>query len=84
MNCLHSFRTENKLKSREKVFKNKDFYGIVMLSLKDNILQFNRYIESDKTPYIIYADLDSFIKNIDGYANNPKKSSAAKTSKHIP
>ena len=24
LNCLHSFRTENKLKSREKVYKNKD------------------------------------------------------------
>ena len=25
LNCLHSFRTENKLKSHEKVCKNKDF-----------------------------------------------------------
>ena len=30
LNCLHSFRTENKLKSHEKVFKNKDFCGVVM------------------------------------------------------
>ena len=30
LNCLHSFRTENKLKSHEKVCKNKDFGGIVM------------------------------------------------------
>ena len=32
LNCLHSFRTENKLKCYEKVCKNKDFCGIVMLS----------------------------------------------------
>ena len=32
LNCLHSFRTENKLKSHEKVCQNKDFCGIVMLS----------------------------------------------------
>ena len=36
-NCLHSFRTENKLKSHEKVCKNKDFYVIVMPSENDNI-----------------------------------------------
>ena len=29
---------------------------------KDNILKFNQYIKSDKTPCIIYADLTSFIK----------------------
>ena len=38
LNCLHSLRTESKLKSLEKVCKNKDFCGIVMPSKKDNIL----------------------------------------------
>ena len=32
LNCLHSFRTENKLKSHEKLCKNKDFCVIVMPS----------------------------------------------------
>ena len=32
LNCLHSFWTENILKSHEKVCKNKDFYGIVVPS----------------------------------------------------
>ena len=40
LNCLHSFRIENKHKSHEKVCKNKDFCGIVMPSEKDNILGF--------------------------------------------
>ena len=30
LNYLHSFRTENRLKSPEKVCKNKDVCGIVM------------------------------------------------------
>ena len=38
LNSHHSFRTENKFKSREKVCKNKDFYEIVMPPEKDNIL----------------------------------------------
>ena len=30
LNCLHTFRTKNKLKYHEKVCKNKDFCGIAM------------------------------------------------------
>ena len=60
--CLHSFRTENKLKSHEKVCQNKDFCRIVMPSEKDNILEFNKYMKSDKMPYINYADFESLIK----------------------
>ena len=66
LNCLHSFRTENRLKFHEKVCKNKDFCGVVMPSENDNILEFNQYIKSDKMPYIIYADIESLIKKIDG------------------
>ena len=61
INCLHSFRTENKLRSNEKLCKNKDFFGIVMPSEKDNILEFNQYMKSDKTTNIIYTDIESLI-----------------------
>ena len=53
LNCLHYFRTENKLKSHENVCKNKDFCWIVMPPEKDNILEFNQYMTSDKMSYII-------------------------------
>ena len=33
-----------------------------MLSEDTKILQFNQYHKSDKTPFIIYADLESLIK----------------------
>ena len=49
-----------------------------MLSQKDNILQFNQNMKSDKMPYIIYSDLESLIEKIDGCANNPEKSSTIK------
>ena len=32
LNFLHYFRTKNKLESHEKVFKNKDFCGVLMYS----------------------------------------------------
>ena len=35
LNCLHSFRTENKLKSHEKVCKNKDFCRTVIPTQKN-------------------------------------------------
>ena len=42
-----------------------------MTSEKDEILKFNQYMTSDRMPYIIYADMKSLIKKIDGVANNP-------------
>ena len=83
-NCLHSFRTENRLKSRENVSENKDFCGIVTPSEKDNVLEFNQCVKSDKITHIIYADIESLIKKADRYANNPENSSATKIGDHIP
>ena len=81
---LHSFRTENKLTSHEKICKNKDFCGISMPSEKNNILEFNQYMKLDKLPYIIYADIESLIRKIGGCANNPEKSATTKIVEHIP
>ena len=54
--------------------KIKDFCGIVIPSEKDKILEFNKYMKSDKMPYIIYADIEFLIKKIDGCANNSENS----------
>ena len=53
-----------------------------MQSEKDNILEFNQYVKSDKTPYIIYVDVESLIKKLDGCAN-PENSSTTKIGEHI-
>ena len=45
LDCLCSFRKENKLKPHEKACENKDFCRIVIPSEKDNILEFNQYIK---------------------------------------
>ena len=34
--------------------------------------------------YIIYADMESLIKKVDGCANNPETSSTTKLGEHIP
>ena len=55
LNCLHSFRTKNKLDSRKKVRKNKDFCNTIMTFEDTEILQFNQYHKSDKAPFSFNA-----------------------------
>ena len=84
MNCLNSFRTEDKLKPREKICKNQDFCRTLMPTEKIKRLEFSQYMKSDSMPSIIYADIESIIRKIDGCAWNPEKSSTMKKGKEIP
>ena len=74
---------KNKFKSHEKVCKNKDFFKTVIPPGKDNILEFNQYMKLDKMSYIIYADIESFIKKMVGFEIAPENSSTAKMVEHI-
>ena len=67
----------------KKICQNKEFCRILMPSEKDNILEFSQHTKSDKMSYIIYADIKSLIRKIDGCANNPEKSSTTKLGEHI-
>ena len=42
------------------------------------MLEFNQYMKSDKMLYIIYVDIESFIRKIDACENNPGNSSTTK------
>ena len=77
MPSLVRVRTKNKLGQYKRVCENKDFCNA-------KILAFNQYQKSVKAPFIIYADLECIIERIDGYNNNPEKSSTRKVSEHIP
>ena len=55
------FRTENKLKTHQRVFKSKYFCGIVML-LENNMLEFSHYMKAGKMSYNICADMESLIE----------------------
>ena len=74
---------KKQFKSHKKVCKDKYFCGVVM-SFEDNkILKLNQYWDSDKTPLIIYADLESLIKKSDWCRNNLDKLSTTKVGKNI-
>ena len=55
------------------VCDNKDACNVVMSSEVFNILEYYHYRTSDKTSFIIYADLESLIGKIDGCKNNREK-----------
>ena len=52
-----------------------------MPSKKDSVLEFNHYMKPNKMPYIIYTDMKSLIRNIDGRANNAENYSTIKIGK---
>ena len=83
LNCVHSFRTKNKLESHKKVRKNKDLCNVIVTSEDTKVLELNQYQKSDKEPFVIYADLECIIEKLDGCKNNPENSSTTKVSKHI-
>ena len=70
-----------KLESNKKVFEG--FYNIIMLCEDSKILEFNQYQKSNKTPFLIYANLECLIAKIDGCKNNPLNSYITKVSGHI-
>ena len=84
LNCLHYFRTKNKLESQKKVCKNKDFCNVIVPFEDTKLLEFNQYQKSDKAPFSIYLDRECIIEKIDGCKNNPENSSTTKVSGHIP
>ena len=84
LDCLHSFRTKNKCESHKKVCENKDFCNVIMPSENTKILELNKYQKSDKAPFVIYSDLESFIERIDGCKSNPQNSFTTKVNKYIP
>ena len=66
-------RIKGKLESHKKVCENKDFYNVIL-----------PFENTDKGPFIIYADLECITEKIDGFKNNPENSSKTKVSQQIP
>ena len=79
-NCLHSFRTANKLKSHEDVCNDHDYCYV---EAHTNILKFNHEQKSVKIPFDIYDYIESLLEKISTCDKNPQESYTIKTNKHI-
>ena len=53
LNCLHSFRTENKLKAHKNVCKNYDYW---YLEMTGKSLKYNQWEKYFKIPFISYDE----------------------------
>ena len=56
LNCLHSYRTKDKLKLHGNVCENHDYCYIEMPNENNKILKYNCGEKYMKVPFIIYAD----------------------------
>ena len=84
--CLNiqSYTTENKLKKHKKVCRHHDYCYVEMPEKDNKIIKYKQGEKSMKVPFIIYADLESFLEKMNTCHNNPEKSSTTKTNKHTP
>ena len=82
LNCLHSYRTESKLKQHENVCKDHDYSCLEMPNENNKILKNNHGKKSMKVPFTIYADLESLLENMSTCQNNSKNSSTTKINTH--
>ena len=74
---------KNNLESSKNVFENKKISDVVMPSEDTKILEFNQHRTSDNRAFIIYADLGSLIKGINGCKNSFEKLSTITVAEHI-
>ena len=62
INCLHSFRTKNKLKKHKEIYENHDYCYVEMPKEYNKILKHNLGEKSMNFPFIIYADLECLLR----------------------
>ena len=84
LNCLHSYRTKNKLKKHEKLCNKHDYCYAEMPKQYNNTLKYNYGEKSLKAPFAIYFDSEVLLPKISSSQNNPEKSYVNKKAKHIP
>ena len=84
LNCFRAYTTENKFESHKKVCENHAYCFVEMPNEDNKILKYSHGEKSMKTPFIIYADLESLLEKMNICYDNPEKSSTNKINKHTP
>ena len=84
LNCFHLYSTKEKLKKHRNVCENHNYCYLEMPGKDNEILKYNHGEKSMNVPFIIYADLESFLEKMNTCHNNPEKSSTTKINKHAP
>ena len=84
LNCLHSYRTNRKLKKHEKICKNHDFCHIKMPNANKNILESKPRKKSIKHAFFICVNLECLLLKMNTCNNNPNNSYTIAKALHKP
>ena len=82
LNCLHSFRTDKKLKEHERLCNNHDYCEPLMPNKDKNILKYNSGEKSLKVANVICFDLEALQIKQHSLQNNPETSYTEKKTIH--
>ena len=74
LNCLHPFRTDNRLKEHERLCESHEPCEPIMPSKGKNIIKYNSGEKSFPVANIIYFDLEALQIDNDSCSNNPRRS----------
>ena len=83
LNCLNGFNTKQSLDKHKEYCYNNDCVKTKMPE-PGTFLRFKNFLHSEKVPFIVYADMESLIKNMDNCDPNPQNSYTKKYQKHEP
>ena len=81
--CLNPFWSHDSLKKHWEYCRNHEAVKINMKE-KGTILKFKNHVRSEKLPFIIYADTEALIKEMQNCDPNPQNSYTKKYQKHEP
>ena len=83
LNCINGFKTEKSLNKHKEYCYNNECVNI-MMEPPNTFLNFKNFRYSERAPFVIYADFESFIKPMDSCNPDPNKSYTKKYQKHKP
>ena len=83
LNCINGFKSKDSLKKHKEYCYNNECVNIVMPP-PNTFLKFDKFRFSERAPFVIYADFESFIKPMDSCDPDPNKSYTKKYQKHKP
>ena len=83
LNCINGFKSKKSLNEHKEYCYNNECVNI-MMPPPNTFLKFEKFRFSERAPFVIYADFESFIKPMDSCDPDPNKSYTKKYQKHKP
>ena len=83
LNCMNGFKSKDSLNKHKEYCYNNECVNIIMPP-PNTFLKFKNFRCSERAPFVIYADFESFIKPMDSCDPDPNKSYTKKCQKHKP